>query len=158
MRVRSACPGVTPRRTGPMAASRDSRLTPPGRSKNGVGPLKSSTVDSTPTLHAPESIIAAIRPPRPASTCAALVGLTPPERLADGAATGRPSAAIKRCATGCAGTRTAKVSNPAPASNATGQVMRRGSTRVSGPGQNVSASRCAMALASTCANTASALS
>ncbi len=46
-----------------------------------------------------------------------------------------------RVATGCAGTRTAKVSSPAPASNATGQVVRRGRTMVSGPGQNVSASR-----------------
>ncbi len=43
-------------------------------------------------------------------------------------------------ATGCAGTRTASVSSPAPASSATGQVTRRGSTMVSGPGQNAAAS------------------
>ena len=69
-----------------------------------------------------------------------MVGETPPERFAEGAAMGRPTDCSKACATGCAGTRTASVSRPAPASNATGQVTRRGSTIVSGPGQNASAS------------------
>ena len=93
----------------------------PGAAKPASAPERSITVDSTPTRHAPESITAAIRPSSPASTCAAVVGEIPPERLAEGAATGPPNAANNRVATGCAGTRTASVSSPAPASSATGQ-------------------------------------
>ena len=43
----------------------------------------------------------------------ASVGLTWPERLALGAASGLPNAASSACATGCAGTRIATVSSPA---------------------------------------------
>ena len=48
--------------------------------------------------------------PSAAATCAAVVGLTWPERLAEGAAIGRPAARNSACATGCAGTRSAIVS------------------------------------------------
>ena len=47
-------------------------------------------------------------------------------------------------ATGCAGTRTAMVSSPAVASSATAQSADFGSTSVSGPGQNASASAVAV--------------
>ena len=111
---------------------------------------------STPTGHGPLSTTAAIRPSSPAITCPAVVGDTAPDRLAEGAATGRPTARINASASACAGTRTANVSNPAPASSATGHVTRRGSTIVNGPGQNASASARAAAPASTCANAAAA--
>ena len=61
-------------------------------------------VDSTPTGQGPASITMSMRPRRSASTCAALVGETWPERLADGATTGPPKAASNARATGCAGT------------------------------------------------------
>ena len=69
-------------------------------------PVRSSTVDSTPTAQGPPSTTAAMRPPSPSSTCAAVVGLTWPERLAEGAATGRPT---------CAQQRRARADAPAPA-------------------------------------------
>ena len=48
-------------------------------------------------------------------------------------------------ATGWAGTRTAMVSSPAVARSATAQSVVLGSTSVSGPGQNASASLVAVA-------------
>ena len=84
-------------------------------------------VDSTPTVHGPPSITMSMRPRRSASTCAALVGETWPERLAEGATTGPPKAASSACASGCAGTRTATLSSPASARSATGQSSRFGS-------------------------------
>ena len=74
-----------------------------------------------------------------------LVGETWPERLADGATTGAPNALRIARATGCEGMRIAMVSRPAVASSATGQPAAFGSTRVSGPGQNASASASAVA-------------
>ena len=85
-----------------------------------------------------------MRPRRSASTCAALVGETWPERLADGATTGPPNAASSARATGCAGTRTATLSSPASARSATRNPAAFGSTSVSGPGQNAAASRSAV--------------
>ena len=64
-----------------------------------------------------------------------MVGLTRPERLAEGAAIGRPAARSSACATGCAGARSATVSSPALASNERPLSARRGNTRLSGPGQ-----------------------
>ena len=58
---------------------------------------------------------------RSSSTCAAVVGETWPERLADGATTGLPSARMMPRATAWSGTRTAMLSSPAVASSATGQ-------------------------------------
>jgi len=105
-------------------------------------------VDSTPTLQGPPSSTSAIGPgslPKESSTCSAAVGLSLPDRLALGAASGRSVARSSRRATGCAGTRMARLSSPALASSDTGQLSRRGRTRVSGPGQNRAASRSARA-------------
>ncbi len=117
-----------------------SRGRPPGRSKVG-SPRQATMVDSTPTGQGPASITMSMRPRRSASTCAALVGETWPERLAEGATTGPLKAASKARATGCAGTRTATLSRPASARSATPQSGRFGSTSVSGPGQNAAAKR-----------------
>ena len=102
-------------------------------------------VDSTPTGVGPPSTIRSMRPRRSASTCCAVVGETWPERLADGATTGRPNAARMSRATGC----------PAPArrwcrgrrwqARPPGNRRAFGSTSVSGPGQNAAASRSAAA-------------
>ena len=62
--------------------------------------------NSTPTAVAPPSIMRSTRPPRSASTCSAVVGETWPERLAEGATTGRPKPPRIFRATSCAGTRT----------------------------------------------------
>ena len=80
------------------------------------------------------------------ATCSARVGLTAPLRLAEGAASGRPTARISACAIGCAGARTATVSSPAVASSAIGESLARGSTRVSGPGQKCAASLSAVSV------------
>ena len=100
-------------------------------------------VDSTPTCVGPPSMMRSIRPPRSSSTCCAVVGETWPERLAEGATTGRPSLRMMSRATSWLGTRTAMLSRPAVASSATAQPARFFSTSVSGPGQNCAASRLA---------------
>ena len=69
-----------------------------------------------------------------------MVGETWPERFADGATTGPPNARRISRATGWAGIRIATVSRPAVARSATAQSGVFGSTSVSGPGQNASAS------------------
>ena len=97
-------------------------------------------VDSTPTATGPPSTIRSIRPARSLCTWAAVVGETWPERLAEGATTGPPKARRMSRATGCAGIRIATVSRPAVARSATAQCSVFGSTSVSGPGQNASAS------------------
>ena len=94
-------------------------------------------VDSSPTGAGPPSTISSMRPRRSASTCAAVVGETWPERLADGATTGPPNAARMARATGWSGTRTPMVSRPAVASCGDRTIRDAfGSTSVSGPGQN----------------------
>ena len=93
----------------------------------------------------PPSTIRSMRPSRSAATCAAVVGETWPERLADGATTAPPKARRSACATGCAGTRSATLSSPAVARSHTVQPAAFGSTSVSGPGQNASASASAVA-------------
>jgi hypothetical protein len=103
-------------------------------------PQQATTVDSTPTRQAPPSSTAAMRPSSSSSTCSAVVGLTRPERLALGAAIGRPTARMSARGKGCAGTRSARLSSPALASSDTGQSGARGSTSVSGSGQKRSAS------------------
>ena len=86
------------------------------------------------------------RSPRSSATWAAVVGLRRPEGLALGAAMGPPKALSRRVATGWRGTRTAKVSSPAPRPAARrGNPRRRGSTRVKGPGQKCAAPRSARA-------------
>ena len=110
----------------------------PGRSTRGTSPVTSTTVDSTPTSHGPPSTMAAMRPSKSWATCAAVVGLGLPDRLADGAASGQPLSLMMRRATGCTGNRTARVGSPPDTFAAT--ASDRGKMRVSGPGQNASAS------------------
>ena len=96
-------------------------------------------VDSTPCAHAPSSTINGTASPRLAATWPARVGLIPPLRFADGAASGLPVAASSARIARCAGTRTATVSSPAVTGAAIPAVARNGSTNVSGPGQNAAA-------------------
>ena len=71
----------------------------------------------------------------------ASVGEIPVDRLALGAAMGRPACSIRSRATAGFGTRTPTVSLPAVTMS--GIRAERGRTRVSGPGQNAAASlRC----------------
>jgi len=115
-----------------------SSVTPPGRRMVGTAPDRSSTVLSTPTVVEPPSMTRSMRPSRSCSTWAACVGLGREKRFALGAAIGMPAAASSARATGCAGTLTATVSSPAVTSS--GTERDRGSTSVSGPGQNRKAS------------------
>lgn len=92
-------------------------------------------VDSTPAEQGPASSTASIRPSSVASTCSALVGLRKPLRLALGAASGAPTPSITARMTECAGQRKATVGSPALTAAASAASRRRGSTRVSGPGQ-----------------------
>ena len=95
----------------PSTRSRSARAMPPERSS--AGRSRNPTIeDSRPIVVGPASRMQATLSPRSAATWAAVVGLTWPERLALGAATGRPNAASRACATGCAGTRIAIVSRP----------------------------------------------
>ena len=106
----------------------------------GSSPVASTTVDSRPTGVAPPSRIMATRSPRSASTCAAVVGLTCPERLALGAAMGGSPPRSRAWATGCAGTRTRDGIEPRGRQLSEMRAGRFASTRVSGPGQNAAAS------------------
>ncbi len=87
-----------------------------------------------------------MRPSRSSSTCAAVVGLGRPKELALGAAIGMPAAAISARATGCDGTRTPTSGRPAVTTSGTSGP--RGSSSVSGPGQNASISARAWSLIS----------
>ena len=78
--------------------------------------------------------------PSSASTCAAVVGLMRPERLALGAAMGSLAAASSARATGWTGARSAMVSRPALTRSAMAHPAARVSTSDSGPGQKASAS------------------
>ena len=90
LRLRRCRPARALRRARrPSTRSMASRGTPPGRSSIG-SPRQATMVDSTPTGVAPPSTMRSMRPRRSASTCCAVVGETWPERLADGATTGRP--------------------------------------------------------------------
>jgi len=97
-------------------------------------------VDSSPTRQGPPSSAALAKPPVSSKASANAVGLGRPERLAEGAATGRPKAASTAWASGWSGARTATVSSPARARSHTAAVSVIGATSVSGPGQNASAS------------------
>ena len=70
-----------------------------------------------------------------AQTCSARVGLIDPLALADGAASGRPTALKRACIAGCAGTLRPIVGRPAVTSEAMPASSRSGTTSVSGPGQ-----------------------
>ena len=97
-----------------------------------------------------------MRPSSPASTWAAVLGLIRPDGLADGAAIGWSAWRNRAVTAAPAGTRIASVGRPAAASGQTRLSCRRGSTSVSGPGQNASARRRASGDASTSRNAASA--
>jgi len=120
----------------------------PGRSSAGCDRLRSTIVDSIPISAEPPSRIQGTDSPRSARTCSAAVGLTRPNRLAEGAATPLPpsasKASSKACATGCEGQRKPIESWPPQAYD--GASAKRGRIRVRGPGQNASASRCAWGL------------
>ena len=139
-----ADPTDTVATVAPRESSTASTDTPPGRSRRTVPSASTDRiVDSSPTAQAPPSRTASIRPDSPAITCAALVGLIRPDGLAEGAATGPPKARSSACATGCAGTRTPRVGNPAVTRGAIPDPARNGRTRVIGPGQCAAASRSA---------------
>ncbi len=92
-------------------------------------------VDSTPAVQGPPSSTGT-RPSNPATTCAAVVGDSRPERLAEGAASGRPAARISSSASGWSGMRMPTVSSPAVTISLRPAPGLRRSTSVSGPGQN----------------------
>ncbi len=75
-----------------------------------------------------------MRPSRSSITWEACVGLTWPERLAEGAAIGLPVFSRSRRAKGCAGTRSARLSSPARAKSQTLPCAANGTTSVSGAG------------------------
>ena len=129
----------------PPVSCRSALRWPPAARRRGaageaVPPRQATMVDSTPTWVAPPSSTASMRPSRSPSTWSASVGLTRPERLAEGAATGRPACCRSAWARGWAGTRRPTLSRPARARSEIVQVGATGTTRVSGPGQNASAS------------------
>src|SRR5829696_5967245 len=126
----------------PASASSCSRGRPPGRRSAGESPDRSTIVDSSPTLLGPPSMIRSTRSPSAARTCAAVVGETDPNRLADGAAIPPPNARRSSRASGCAGTRRPTVSRPPVTASGTRGPRRR--MIVSGPGQQASASTCAI--------------
>ena len=115
-------------------------------SSGGMGPgLRSflgaeviiTIVDSTPHAQLPPSRTKSILSPSIDATCSAVVGLTYPNGLADGAAMGF-EALIRLRITGCEGILTATVSIPAVTMSGIAGVFFR--TIVSGPGQKASAS------------------
>ena len=97
-------------------------------------------VDSMPTSHAPPSNTE-ILSPKPAVTCAAVVGLSCVYLLADGAASAKPLSLSSCKVNGCEGTRKATVGWSARTIKLTCGLA--GSTKVNGPGQNAFASFCA---------------
>ncbi len=82
---------------------------------------------------------ASIFPLSPEKTWLAVVGLTRPDGLADGAAIGPPKASSNRCATLPAGIRTATEGSPAVTSDDRPDPSRTGKTSVSGPGHSTRA-------------------
>ena len=124
--------------------SKASRLTPPGRNSRTASPGNTATmVDSRPTCAGPASSIRPDCSPSSASTSCAVVGLMRPERLAEGAASGRPKARISferhRM------TRHAQRNGLQSGTRKFTDLVAgaTGSTSVSGPGQKRSARRCA---------------
>ena len=115
---------------------KSSYVTPPGLNITGFSPVKSTIVDSTPTLHSPPSIIASILPVISFTTCFAFVGLGFPERFALGAAIGTPAAFISFCAVSCNGKRIATVLSPAVTSLGTTDFFFK--IIVTGPGIKLS--------------------
>ena len=126
-----------------IAASIASRDRPPGRNSATLPSRQATIVDSTPMGQGPPSRIMSTTAPRSATTSRAVVGLSRPDRLAEGATIGRPARRNRSSARGWFGIRRPTLANPAQARSQTDPVRARGSTRVSGPGQNRMASRSA---------------
>jgi len=128
----------------PQAASICTRVMCPGRSNTGSPRVQSMMVDSMPTSHSPPSRINKSSPSSDC-TCAAVVGLTRPKRLALGADTPcTPEASAARsstCATGCEGQR--KPIESCPPAEAVATPLWRGRIKVKGPGQKASIKACA---------------
>ena len=101
--------------------------------------VQSTIVDSTPTAHGPPSSTTATSSPRSARTAPAVVGLTRPKRFADGAASPPPNASSSATRDRMVGH--AQPDGVEPAGDRIARRGRlRGTTTVSGPGQNASAS------------------
>ena len=81
-------------------------------------------VDSSPTAHGPASSTSATASPSCSMTCSARVGLSRPERLAEGAASAPPKAAITSRA-GPRGARSAIVGSPASGKRMHRRVRRQ---------------------------------
>jgi hypothetical protein len=110
----------------------------PGRKRRGGELARSSTEDSMPTFDGPPSTMRGMRPPKSFRTCSALVGEIWLERLALGAASGKPHSRMTAWMKGWSGHRTPTVGPLAVTTS--GICGERGRTRVNGPGQNASAS------------------
>ena len=109
----ASTPAAPPRSAfTPSAASISSVATPPGRRMRTPSGPALTMVDSSPTGVGPPSAINPILSPRSSLTAPAVVALMRPDELAEGAASGRPSAAISSRAKPC-GMRIATVSSPA---------------------------------------------
>ena len=91
----------------PSTASMSRLAIAPGRNKRGRSSRHAMIVDSSPMGQRPPSRIRSIVPQKSSATWAAVTGLIRPERLAEGAASGRPTAEIRASATGWTGTRRA---------------------------------------------------
>ena len=108
-------------------------LMAPGRSTTGAPRLRSTMVDSRPTRHGPPSRISGTASPNSARTCAAVVGLMWPKRLADGAAMPLPNARSRASASGWSGTRRATVSCPPVTALGTRGAARQDQRQRAGP-------------------------
>ena len=122
------------------------RVSTPGRSSTGRGPLQSTMLDSMPMRQAPPSSTSRSSP-NSSTTCCAMVGLTRPKRLALGAATPATPCALRRDAAAHArpdapGSAAPSVAWP-PAAAVAPCRLARGTITVSGPGQNASIRRAA---------------
>jgi hypothetical protein len=120
-------------RTGPISDSISGSGITPGRSSNGSAPASDSTVDSMPTMAGPPSSTKSTASPNDWRTCSAVVGESPVNGLALGAAMGTPAARMSARASGWDGTRSPTVERPAV--TISGIDGRFGRTSVSGPGQ-----------------------
>ena len=120
-------------RSTPSTDCNCSEVTPPTRRTRGGSEVQSTIVDSTPTVLAPPSRTSGTSSPSSARTAAAVVGLTRPNRFADGAASPPPNAASSSRATGCPGTRRPTVSRPPVTSSGTAGRARDHQGQRTGP-------------------------
>ena len=110
----------------------------PGRRTCRTEFVHSTIVDSIPMVHGPPSSTRSTDSPKSLITCCALVGLTCPKRLADGATTASPTESNNAIVMLCAGIRKATVSRAPVTQSGTSGV--RGTRSVRGPGHRALAS------------------